>query len=272
MSDQKAARCPLCGFEFEGSEGVSCAGCGWRGSCTLVRCPACSYEFPAEGYPVSRLFRWIAGLFRPRASGEPPKHASTERPGSLESFSGVARGPELLEARRRRLMEWVVTEFVDVPDLARDWEAIVTAGGDGSASGGAEERAKSLDALCRRLGHPRYCPHGKPIPVGACCLRVSDSENRPLFRTVRELKPGEVARLLYVSPRRPAHFYRLSNMGFTPGAILVLQQEHPVRVVRMSRGQVAMDDEVAECILVRPLGGRDGATEQEKSSAGASAT
>lgn len=28
---------------------------------------------------------------------------------------------------------------------------------------------KFANALCRLLGHPRKCPHGNPIPKGACC-------------------------------------------------------------------------------------------------------
>jgi len=27
-----------------------------------------------------------------------------------------------------------------------------------------------VDRICTALGHPRYCPGGKPIPMGACCL------------------------------------------------------------------------------------------------------
>jgi DtxR family Mn-dependent transcriptional regulator len=25
------------------------------------------------------------------------------------------------------------------------------------------------DSICAFLGHPRLCPHGRPIPRGACC-------------------------------------------------------------------------------------------------------
>jgi DtxR family Mn-dependent transcriptional regulator len=29
------------------------------------------------------------------------------------------------------------------------------------------------DRICRFLGHPGTCPHGNPIPPGACCSRAS---------------------------------------------------------------------------------------------------
>jgi len=28
------------------------------------------------------------------------------------------------------------------------------------------------DSICSFLGHPKFCPHGKPIPRGACCLQA----------------------------------------------------------------------------------------------------
>jgi Fe2+ transport system protein FeoA len=160
----------------------------------------------------------------------------------------------MLETRRRRLMEWVLTEFADLPDVARAWDAIVdSAAGQGSAGDPSSGFTQALDRLCTRLGHPRYCPHGKPVPVGACCLANAEPPEAPLFRTLKDLEPGETARLLYLSPRQPAHFYRLTNMGFTPGAVLTLQQKHPVRVLRIGRAQIALDDAVAERIFVRPV-------------------
>jgi len=28
---------------------------------------------------------------------------------------------------------------------------------------------EATDRICAFLGHPRACPHGAPIPPGACC-------------------------------------------------------------------------------------------------------
>jgi Mn-dependent DtxR family transcriptional regulator len=32
----------------------------------------------------------------------------------------------------------------------------------------------ATDKICSFLGHPRTCPHGAPIPPGACCGREYD--------------------------------------------------------------------------------------------------
>ena len=32
-----------------------------------------------------------------------------------------------------------------------------------------DEPAATLDRICAFLGHPKTCPHGKPIPPGPCC-------------------------------------------------------------------------------------------------------
>jgi DtxR family Mn-dependent transcriptional regulator len=181
---------------------------------------------------------------------QPAEKGGTGQVSAIESGAATALEPDMLEARRRRLMEWVVTEFADRPDIGRDWGALTEQISACKESSGLTE---ALDRLCSRLGHPRYCPHGKPIPVGACCLTNAESEGTALFRTLRDLEPGETARLLYLSPRHQAHFYRLSNMGFTPGAMITLQQKRPVRVLRIGRAQVALDDEVADHIFVRPL-------------------
>ncbi len=39
---------------------------------------------------------------------------------------------------------------------------------------------EATDKICSFLGHPRTCPHGAPIPPGACCGRepVTDEENQ----------------------------------------------------------------------------------------------
>lgn len=33
---------------------------------------------------------------------------------------------------------------------------------------------KFAQALCTRLGHPEKCPHGYPIPRGACCPKLGE--------------------------------------------------------------------------------------------------
>jgi energy-coupling factor transporter ATP-binding protein EcfA2 len=44
---------------------------------------------------------------------------------------------------------------------------------------------EATDKICTFLGHPRTCPHGAPIPPGACCGRSSELV-APSHATVRE--------------------------------------------------------------------------------------
>ncbi len=38
---------------------------------------------------------------------------------------------------------------------------------------------EATDKICSFLGHPRTCPHGAPIPPGACCGRVNEVLSHP---------------------------------------------------------------------------------------------
>ena len=40
------------------------------------------------------------------------------------------------------------------------------------------------DSICSLLGHPRVCPHGKPIPPGKCCLENRDGVGQVGISTV----------------------------------------------------------------------------------------
>jgi putative ABC transport system ATP-binding protein len=43
----------------------------------------------------------------------------------------------------------------------------------------------ATDKICTFLGHPRTCPHGSPIPPGACCLQLKDMERVAGVRSFR---------------------------------------------------------------------------------------
>lgn len=57
------------------------------------------------------------------------------------------------------------------------------------------------DSICTLLGHPRFCPHNKPIPRGECCKQGQKSVER-LIAPLCELQPGQGgAHHLYPSER-----------------------------------------------------------------------
>jgi len=59
---------------------------------------------------------------------------------------------------------------------------------------------KGLDeSICHLLGHPKICPHGKPIPPGRCCRRVRYRSWSP---PSRNWPRGRAARWPISMPRR----------------------------------------------------------------------
>jgi putative ABC transport system ATP-binding protein len=44
---------------------------------------------------------------------------------------------------------------------------------------------EATDKICTFLGHPRTCPHGAPIPPGACCGKPAFAEELEVVKSVR---------------------------------------------------------------------------------------
>ncbi len=108
------------------------------------------------------------------------------------------------------------------------------------------------DAVCSFLGHPPVCPHGRPIPPGACCSLLSRRVASLICRLV-DLTPGERGRVIMVAPRHRERLEQLTDLGVTPGAVLNLRQRKPSLVVEVDRTLLALEDEIAEGIYLRPL-------------------
>jgi len=52
-------KCPLCGLEFEESEGLAaCKSCPVSRTCGLVKCPNCGYEVPGDPQVVKLIKKW----------------------------------------------------------------------------------------------------------------------------------------------------------------------------------------------------------------------
>ncbi len=118
-------------------------------------------------------------------------------------------------------------------------------------------REEMLDGVCTLLGHPSNCPHGRPIPPGACCearQTVIESQVVPLSA----LKPGERARIIYVQPRSHQRLHRLSSIGLNPGVEIVLHRRHPALCLRFEQTEIALDTSVAEDIQVCRINSHNG--------------
>lgn len=105
------------------------------------------------------------------------------------------------------------------------------------------------NSICTLLGHPRYCPHNKPIPEGDCC-RQAQEELRAIVVSCDQLQIGESARVAYFSTREHSRLLKLSALGISPGASIKLIQKWPAFVVQCEETEVALEREVAKNIHV----------------------
>jgi DtxR family Mn-dependent transcriptional regulator len=105
------------------------------------------------------------------------------------------------------------------------------------------------NSICTLLGHPRYCPHNKPIPEGDCC-RQAREELRSIVVSCDQLQVGESARVAYFSTREHSRLLKLSSLGISPGSLIKLIQKWPAYVVQCEETEIALEPEVAKNIHV----------------------
>jgi DtxR family transcriptional regulator, Mn-dependent transcriptional regulator len=105
------------------------------------------------------------------------------------------------------------------------------------------------NSICTLLGHPRYCPHNKPIPEGDCCRQARD-ELKPIVVSCDQLQVGESARVAYFSTREHSRLLKLSALGISPGISIRLIQKWPAYVIQCEETEIALEPEVAKNIYV----------------------
>ncbi|MGE5236440.1 MAG: metal-dependent transcriptional regulator [Acidobacteriota bacterium] len=145
--------------------------------------------------------------------------------------------------RRHRLAEVLFHEVLELPMAETESEAcrvehVLT--------------SQATDAVCSFLGHPPVCPHGHPIPSGACCSTLSRRVATLICR-LSDLNPGERGRVVLLAPKHRDRLEQLTDLGVTPGAVLTLRQRKPSLVVEVDRTLLALEAEIAEGIYLRPL-------------------
>jgi DtxR family Mn-dependent transcriptional regulator len=106
------------------------------------------------------------------------------------------------------------------------------------------------DSICTLLGHPEFCPHGKPIPRGECCRQARGSVSS-LIAPLHELQPGQHGRIAYMQMNNPARLQKLMAMGVLPGVPVKLVRRSPSFVFEAGHSQFAVDDEIAANVYVR---------------------
>jgi DtxR family Mn-dependent transcriptional regulator len=143
--------------------------------------------------------------------------------------------------RRHRLTERLFTEVFEMSEEEVEEEACKL---EHILSPGVTE------SVCTFLGHPPTCPHGKPIPRGACCAKFG-KEMKPLVIPLEELGLGEEGRIVFITPKSHQRLDRLSNLGIVPGSIVRMHQRHPSHVLQFGETMIALDRDIVKDIYVK---------------------
>lgn len=153
-----------------------------------------------------------------------------------------------LAARRHRLAERLLADVLATPETVLDEQACRF---EHFLLNGTAEN------ICTLLGHPRFCPHGKPIPPGECCEQ-SRHAVEPLITPLSELVSDEGGRIAYIRLDKPKRLQKLMAMGVLPGVPIKLLRRFPSYVFEAGYSQFAVDEEIAADIYVR-VGAESGA-------------
>lgn len=104
--------------------------------------------------------------------------------------------------------------------------------------------------VCTLLGHPKLCPHGKPIPPGKCCEK-SAKEVARVVCPLKDLDVEDKGIIAYLATNDLGRLNKLMAMGALPGLRISMVQKFPSHVFRIGQSQFAIDKEMAEGIYVR---------------------
>ncbi|HDH04324.1 MAG TPA: DtxR family iron (metal) dependent repressor [Nitrospirae bacterium] len=104
--------------------------------------------------------------------------------------------------------------------------------------------------ICTLLGHPKVCPHGKPIPRGRCCRKGSRSP-KSIVSSLADAKKGTKGKVAYLHTGDNKKLRKLMTMGILPGVLVEVVQTFPSHVFQIGHMQVAVDREMAGDIFIR---------------------
>ncbi len=143
--------------------------------------------------------------------------------------------------RRHRLAERLMADVLDVKqkllnEVSCKFEHLLHKG--------VEEN------VCILLGHPKICPHGKPIPSGNCC-KAFEKKASPLVISLSEMNAGQKGKVSYLNTKEREKLDKLLSIGVLPGMQINLLQKFPSYVFQVGQTQFAVDKEMAEAIYVR---------------------
>ena len=142
--------------------------------------------------------------------------------------------------RRHRLAERLLVDVLGVADGDIEADACVF---EHIIRHGLDEK------ICVLLGHPRTCPHGKPIPPGPCCESARTDDIREVGPLSQGAAGGEGV-VAYLSTRNRRDIQKLMAMGILPGSRICLIRRFPSYVFQVGFSQFTVDESLASVIYV----------------------
>ncbi len=110
---------------------------------------------------------------------------------------------------------------------------------------------KGLDEnICTLLGHPKTCPHGKPIPEGMCCKGFKRTSKK-LIMPLTDLRVNKKAKVSYLQTQNRSALKKMIAMGILPDTGVSLIQRFPSYVLQIGKSQFTIDKELASYVYVR---------------------
>jgi DtxR family Mn-dependent transcriptional regulator len=162
------------------------------------------------------------------------------------------RGVQLTAQGRRAALKMIrrhrILEVYLIQQLGYDWD-------------GVHDEAERLehavsDELIERmsgaLGHPRYDPHGAPIPTAAGEIEEAD------LISVADAPVGRALDLRQVGTEDPARLRYLAEQGLVPGVHLTITDRQPFNgptTVRLGLGPCVIGRELAQLLWCREATG-----------------
>ena len=146
--------------------------------------------------------------------------------------------------RRHRLAERLLVDVLDIKDKGINE---VSCKFEHLLHEGVEEN------VCIVLGHPKVCPHGKPIPPGKCCGTKENKKGRVMkfVSSLSELEVKDKGEVAYLHAKDNSQMQKLMSIGVLPGMSVNLLQKFPSYVLQLGQSQFAVDKELASSIYVR---------------------
>jgi DtxR family Mn-dependent transcriptional regulator len=163
--------------------------------------------------------------------------------GEVVSLTDAGREYALRIIRSHRLWERFLADETDVKET--DWHSE------------AEKKEHALsdeevELLAAQLGHPRFDPHGDPIPTGL--------GNQPATGAVAltEIRPGTPARIVHIEDEPESTYAELVRHGLRPGLTLeVIETSGSESTIDVHGLQITLTQLMAANLTVVPAADRE---------------